>query len=147
MGGDVSRCDWKNRRQQIVFWRRRQAGIVDLINSLGGLRGVAAVIPDNSTVAIRENARLIVELLHIAQEVSFGHTALIFNGGEDWMYFVQFSAIRDSPEIYVEAVGNKHLDDKYQLDQHRITALRLCPPLGRISRAGAGRYEIIEKAD
>ena len=109
--------------QHIVYWRRRQASVADLINSLGGLRGVAAVMPEDSTVAIRENARLIVELLRIAQEVSFSTATLIFTGGDIHQYYIQFLAMRDSPEIYAEAVGNANLGEEDRLSNESIAAL------------------------
>ncbi len=110
--------------QHIVFWRRRQACVVDLINSLGGLRGVASIMPSNSTVAIRENARLIAELLRIAQEVTFESAAYVFFGGEIPGYYIQFNLLRDSSEIYAEAVGNKNLSQEAQLSDEKIARLR-----------------------
>lgn len=113
-----------NKIQNIVFFRRRQAFVVDLINSLGGLRGVASVMPSKSTVAIRENARLIAELLRIAQEVTFESASYVFLGGEIPGYYIQFSLMRDSSEIYAEAVGNKNLDEEAQLSEEKIERLR-----------------------
>jgi hypothetical protein len=112
-----------DRLQQIALWRRRTASIADVINSLGGLRGAAAFMPDDSTIAIRENARLIAEILRIGQEVGFSTTSLVFSGGEDWNYYIQFLAMRDSPDIYAEAVGNKNLRESLQLSKERIKAL------------------------
>ena len=112
-----------NDLQQIDFWRRRQAFVEDMINSLGGLRGVASVMPNESSIAIRESARLIVELLRIAQEVSFSASTFNFIGGEIPGYYLQFSVMRDSPEIYAEAVGNANLSEEAQLSDEVIAAL------------------------
>jgi hypothetical protein len=109
--------------QQIVFYRRRQKSIVDLINSLGGLRGVAAIMPEKSTVAVRENAQLIVELLRLGQEVSFEGARLIIFGGKDWLYYIQFLVTRDDPQIIAEAVGNKNLEPNEQLTKEKIDSL------------------------
>ena len=112
-----------NEFQNIVYYRRRQVCIVDLINSLGGLRGVASLMPNNSTIAMRENTQLIAELLRIIQEVSFSAAFLIFNGGEDWQYYIQFQGSRDSPKIRVEAVGNVNLDANDQLNEKSMASL------------------------
>jgi hypothetical protein len=109
--------------QQIVFWRRRQKSIVDLINALGGLRGVAAIMPGDSSIEIRESARLIVELLRLSQEVSLGNARVLFLGGADHQYYIQFLARRDSPEIEMEAVGNANLSEDLQLDDESIAML------------------------
>lgn len=112
-----------NKLQNIMFYRRRQACVVDIINALGGLRGVAAMMPNKSTMAIRESAKFIVELLRIVQEVSFSSSHLIFRAGDENQYFIQFLGVRDSPEIYAEAVGNKYLEEKDQLDEQRVATL------------------------
>ena len=112
-----------NKLQNIVYYRRSQASVVDLINSLGGLRGAAAMMPNKTTVVMRENTQLIAELFRIIQEVSFSTGLLIFNGGEDEQYYVQFLGSRDSPEIRVEAVGNVNLDVKDQLNEKSIASL------------------------
>jgi len=110
--------------QNIVFWRRRQAFVGDLITSLGGLRGVASVMPSESTVTILENARLIAELLRIAQEVTFGNAVYIFEGGDLSEYYVQFNLMRDSSQLYAEAVGNENLSEETQLGDEQISILK-----------------------
>ncbi len=110
--------------QNIVFWHRRQAFVIDLINALGGLRGVASVMPSESTVTILENARLIAELLRIAQEVTFENAVYVFLGGEIPEYYIQFNLMRDSSEIYAEAVGNKNLSQEAQLSDEQMTMLK-----------------------
>ncbi len=126
--------------QNIMFYRRRQACIVDIIKTLGGLRGVAAMMPNKSTVAIRENAQFIVELLRIVQEVSFSASMLIFRGGEENQYFVQFLGVRDDPEIYAEATGNVYLDKKDQLDEKRIASLLELGWQKPTKKKGKGNY-------
>jgi hypothetical protein len=80
-------------------------------------------MPGDSSIEIRESARLIVELLRLAQEVSLGNTRAVFLGGEDYQYYIQFLARRDSPEINMEAVGNANLPEDLQLDDQGIARL------------------------
>jgi hypothetical protein len=80
-------------------------------------------MPEDSTVVIRENAQLMVELFRIAQEVSFSSARLIFKGGENRQYYIQFLCVRDSPEIYGEAVGNVNLNEKDHLSTASVAEL------------------------
>ncbi|MEM1338067.1 MAG: toll/interleukin-1 receptor domain-containing protein [Bacteroidota bacterium] len=120
--------DWLTKKnidkfQNIVYYRRRQASIVDLVNSMGGLRGTAALMPEKTNLVLRENTRLIAELIRLIQEVSFQGGILIFNGGEAWQYYIQFIVGRDSPEVYGETVGNANLEKEDQLSEEGISAL------------------------
>lgn len=109
--------------QIITYYRRRQSSIVDLVNNMGGLRGVASVMPSDSNLVIRENTKLIAELIRIIQEVGFGLAHVIFKGGEDWQYYIQLVGTRDEPEISAEAVSNLYLEEHEKLDDENIASL------------------------
>jgi hypothetical protein len=110
--------------QTVVLWNRRRNGFADLLKALGGLRGLAAQVPEAlDQAAVKDNTRLIAELLHLMQTVLFGNSHAIFTGGNDWAYYIQFQCIRDEPEVYAEAVGNKNLQAPYQLNRDKITML------------------------
>jgi len=109
--------------QKIKSWRRRTV-FSELLEALGGLRGVAAQAPGTlDQQALQENTRLISELLRIMQKVSFGASHVIFTGGKDGAYYIQMQGIRDEVEIYAEAVGNKNLQEPYLLTKDQIKKL------------------------
>lgn len=110
--------------QTVVLWNRRRKGFAELLEALGGLRGLAAQVPGSlDQAALQENTRLISELLRIMQRVLFGYSHVIFTGGNDWAYYVQLQCIRDEVDIRAEAVGNNNLEVPYQLGQDKLTAL------------------------
>jgi TIR domain/T3SS (YopN, CesT) and YbjN peptide-binding chaperone 3 len=110
--------------QTVTLWKRRQKGFADLLAALGGLRGVAAQAPGAlDQTALRENTRVVSELLRFLQTVAFRGGNAIFNGGNDWAYYIQFSCSRDDVEIYAEAVGNQNLEAPYLLGDKQIARL------------------------
>jgi hypothetical protein len=97
--------------QAVVLYNRRQRGLNDLVTALGGLRGVAAQVPGAARQRmLRENTRLVFELLRLMQTVAPGNGRLILTGGPEKDYYIQFLCLRDDPEVIAEAVGNDNLE-------------------------------------
>lgn len=112
-----------NAFQKIVYYRRPKACMVDLVNSMGGLRGVASLMPKKSNLAMRENTRFIVEMIKMIQEVTFQSGFVILYGGQSYKNYIQFSGQRNEAEIYAEAVGNKNLEKEFLLDNESLDLL------------------------
>jgi TIR domain len=114
-----------DRIQTVTLWKRRREGLAELLQALGGLRGIAAEAPGTpEQAALQENTRLIFELIRTMQTVTFGASHAIFTGGTDWRYYIQVACVRDDIEVYAEAVGNRNLEPPYLLGDEQIEALR-----------------------
>ena len=109
---------------QISFTKDRYRGSTKLVEALGGIRGGIPRIPgDTRYPALRENSRVIVEIIRFLQDVMPEGGNAIFTGGTDWDYYVQLAISPGEAEVYGEAVGNLNLTRTRRLNGRQIEKL------------------------